>query len=66
MAWEDMLSIMAMAQEDHEEFVATPPVACPNDGTVLQEGPNGELHCMFDGWIWDGTGGARNGMVHNP
>lgn len=32
-----------------------PPVACPNDGEPLEEGPRGELHCRFDGWIWAGA-----------
>jgi hypothetical protein len=26
------------------------PQACPNDGEPLERGPNGILHCTFDGW----------------
>ncbi|HXS17718.1 MAG TPA: hypothetical protein VN764_11045, partial [Polyangiaceae bacterium] len=28
------------------------PVACPNDGEPLEDGPDGELHCRYDGWIY--------------
>jgi hypothetical protein len=31
------------------------PVACPNDGTILEQGPHGNvLHCKFCGWTHDG------------
>jgi hypothetical protein len=33
-----------MAQED------STPVACPNDGEPLENGPDGFLYCKFDGW----------------
>lgn len=36
-------------------YKSQPPVACPNDGTPLLEGPPQEssiLYCPFDGWQW--------------
>lgn len=29
-------------------------MVCPNDGEPLQQGPNGQLHCPFDGYVADG------------
>lgn len=45
MAWETLLGIMAENRQLREEWRGTPPVACPNDGTPLQDGPEGELNC---------------------
>lgn len=28
----------------------TIPVACPNDGEPLQDGPGGVKYCPYDGW----------------
>lgn len=53
MSWEQLLAIYETAA-DQEAADATAPVACPNDGEPLESGPSGELHCRFDGWIWDG------------
>ncbi len=55
MSWEELRSIRAAQALADEEFLSTPPTHCPNDGTTLQTGPNGELHCVFDGWIWSGN-----------
>jgi hypothetical protein len=33
-------------------------VACPNDGTPLLSGPNGDLYCPFDGWRPPGVAAA--------
>lgn len=54
MSWEQLQSIIESARRDRELDDATAPVACPNDGEPLETGPGGELHCKFDGWIWDG------------
>lgn len=54
MAWQQLLEIMAEAKQDAEYFASAPPVACPNDGWPLVSGPEGELFCVFDGWIWAG------------
>lgn len=53
MAWEQLLSIMEEAQADHDAAASTPPEACPQDGWPLQEGPDGVLHCLFDGWTYE-------------
>jgi hypothetical protein len=54
MSWQQLSAILEEARLDAEEEVAHPPVACPNDGTVLQQGRDGELRCPFDGWSWIG------------
>lgn len=54
MSWEQLRSITAEARAYAAED-RKPPTACPNDGQPLETGPNGELHCPFDGWIWDGV-----------
>lgn len=52
MAWEQLLSIYAEAAEERRADRARRPEACPNDGTPLEQGPQGSLHCPFDGWEW--------------
>jgi hypothetical protein len=50
---DQLLSIYQQAQTMAEEDARTPPQSCPNDGTPLRTGPNGELYCPFDGWRAD-------------
>lgn len=50
MSWEQLLAIEAQNREWRQEYATAPPVACPNDGTPLEEGPGGELFCRHDGW----------------
>lgn len=50
--WDGLLSIVAEAIEERRRELFEPPVACPNDGTLLEEGPHGSLHCRFDGYLW--------------
>jgi hypothetical protein len=46
MAWEQLLSIMQEQRQLDEDWRDSPPVACPNDGAVLQQqGPDGDLNC---------------------
>lgn len=35
---------------------------CPHDGTTLRPGPDGRLHCPFDGW----TGTEAQAAVRGP
>ncbi|SDU42559.1 hypothetical protein [Jiangella alkaliphila] len=49
---EDLLAIYAEAADERRAEQAQRPAACPNDGTPLEAGPRGELHCRFDGWRW--------------
>lgn len=54
MSWQQLLDIQREAEEDRRAERAQPPSACPNDGTPLLTGPDGELYCRFDGWRWTG------------
>lgn len=50
MAWETLVGIIQEAREIDAEEQSTPPVVCPNDFTLLVDGPGGVLHCPWDGW----------------
>lgn len=52
MSWEQYGAILARQREELQRERDEPPTDCPNDGTNLEAGPNGELHCPFDGWTW--------------
>lgn len=54
-SWYGLLSIIAEATDEARRQQTEPPTACPNDGEPLEQGPNGRLHCRFDGFIWDGV-----------
>ncbi len=54
MAWEQLVDILREAADERRDEHARRPVACPNDGEPLRDGPNGELFCPFDGWKYDG------------
>lgn len=49
-SWEQLQDIVREATDLAAEAAASPPAACPNDGTPLQTGPGGQLFCPFDGW----------------
>ena len=49
----DLYATLQQAAEYVEYYKTQPPVACPNDGTPLVEGPPsqpGVLFCPFDFW----------------
>jgi hypothetical protein len=52
----DLLSVYREAAELARDERSRPPVACPNDGTPLQEGQGGVLECRFDGYQWPRDG----------
>jgi len=54
MSWEQLQAIYESAAAEQAAADATAPVACPNDGEILETDENGKLHCKFDGWVWDG------------
>ena len=56
--WEKLLSIIEEGRAEFEAEHNSPPVACPNDGELLQTGPDGELYCPFDGWRPEGSASA--------
>jgi len=49
-SWDQLRDITREARKYAEVEQAQPPQACPNDGEPLERGPNGVLHCSFDGW----------------
>lgn len=55
--FDGLLAIFREKRELERDLWLQPPVACPYDGTVLESGPKGELHCKFDGYIWRGEPG---------
>lgn len=50
MSWNDLISIYQEGQELKDQEIAQGPIACPNDGEPLIEGPDGKLFCKFDGY----------------
>lgn len=52
MSFQQLLDIYRAAADDARQQQAQPPQACPNDGTPLESGPSGILHCPFDGYTW--------------
>lgn len=49
----DLLATLQQQAQLKEYYDTQPPVACPNDGEPLREGPPeqpGVLYCPFDGW----------------
>jgi hypothetical protein len=53
---EDLLETYREAAEIVREEQSTPPQACPHDGTPLESGSDGVLHCRFDGYEWPRDG----------
>jgi Domain of unknown function (DUF4082) len=60
MGWYGLLSILHEAKEQRREIEERPPMACPNDGEPLLQGPRGLLYCPFDGWRWPDDAVSRN------
>lgn len=57
MSWESLLSVYRSAADSIRGERDAPPEACPDDGTPLVQGPEGDLYCPFDGeyhWPRDG------------
>lgn len=53
MGYESLLEILKANVEEYQEALrleTDEPVECPNDGTPLEEGPDGQPFCRFDGW----------------
>jgi len=49
----DLYSTLVQQAEYQSYYKTIPPVACPNDGEPLRQGPPQEpgiLYCPFDGW----------------
>lgn len=50
MSWEQYISIIAEAKQVYADELAKLPECCPWCATDLDAGPDGTLHCPFDGW----------------
>lgn len=50
MSWNQLLDILHEGADAVREEKTRRPTACPNDGEPLESGPDGTLHCPFDGW----------------
>lgn len=51
----DLFSTLAEAAQYEDYYRTAPPVACPNDGEPLRQGPPQDaaiLFCPYDGWQW--------------
>lgn len=67
MSWYQLDSILKEQSAYWQAYAASPPMACPNDGEPLQQGPpehSGILFCPFDGWQYprDYDPQLHNGM----
>lgn len=61
--WYGLLSIIKEAKEEKREIEERPPMACPNDGEPLLQGPRGTLYCRFDGWRWPDDWHTSDGLA---
>lgn len=52
MSWYQLLEFAEANREWRRSEFSQPPKSCPNDGTPLTPGPDGEaiLFCPHDGW----------------
>lgn len=50
MSWYQLLDITKEAEQLKLDSLTRTPVACPRDGTLLDGGVDGGLHCAFCGW----------------
>lgn len=63
----DLLSTLRLQASYQEYYKSAAPVACPNDGEPLRQGPPSEpgiLYCPFDGWQYprDWDANSMSGM----
>jgi hypothetical protein len=53
MGYEGLLALLRSCADEYQQGrddERDNPTACPNDGEPLRDGPDGFLHCPFDGW----------------
>lgn len=51
MSWWQLLDVHLEAEQLKRDSDTRAPVACPRDGTLLDSGVSGTLHCPFCGWL---------------
>lgn len=56
MSWEQLISIAREAADSARDERSRSPEACPNDGEPLISGPDGTLHCKYDGYQYPRDG----------
>jgi hypothetical protein len=44
-SWDKLLDILRQDVQEREDWERSSPIACPIDGTPLETGPGGALHC---------------------
>jgi hypothetical protein len=49
--WYDLLNILGSVRAFADAEQSRPRIACPQCGEPLEQGPYGERHCRYDGWI---------------
>lgn len=52
MSWEQLKATIDEQREAEREDERTPPVACPIDGEVLDERPDGTRNCPLGNYRW--------------
>ena len=55
MAWEQLAAIQRQNREQKQKELQEPPVACPNDGSVLDVHKDGRRNCPMGDYRWDGA-----------
>ena len=63
--WYGLLDIVRDATEQQRYEVERVPIACPDCGEPLRDGPDGEAYCQFDGSQWQ-EGGRRSFSSPRP
>ncbi len=51
--WGSLIATIQTNAQEQNALANQPPLACPNDGEPLRQGPAAEmgiLYCPFDGW----------------
>src|SRR5688572_18748759 len=61
--WDGLLNIIQLNRDEQRAWADAAPQACPHDGEPLVTGPDGDLRCPGDGWIWDGTTEGKRGTA---
>lgn len=54
MSWQQLKAIIYEDRAERRRARNLPPVACPNDGDVLDVHPNGTRNCPMGDYTWRG------------
>ena len=53
---QDLKAIFDENRETRRAELLEPPVACPHDGTILEENDRGERNCPVGNYLWPRDG----------